>query len=254
MDELLFKGLGSTANKKVPSVRRNRSDNCELAESQSSSRRRWPSYGENDVLVGRGRGCTSHSGNKRYLDIVESYMISYTRAKGREEQRHIKMSILDAVRGAGGRFLKPVKGSKEHSWEELSLTAVLDKIAQVRTSKSPCSRISYMCTHPMPTSTIYCSRFATKSGKGRVLRNWSQNQFLAKCMLLQIPLRCGQIPFCRRKTSNEVSMICVRHHYTYLGSLPLRVLTLPCSFLVMQYPWHLVLQSTSQDCPTTISG
>jgi hypothetical protein len=117
-------------NNKAPTVRRNRAE--PPSESESATRRRWASYGENDVLVGRGRGCTSHSGNKRYLDIVESYRIPYTRAKGREEQRHIKMSILEEVREAGGRFLKPVKGSKQHAWEELSLTSVLDKIAQVR--------------------------------------------------------------------------------------------------------------------------
>ena len=43
----------------------------------------------------------------------------------------VKLSIIDAVKENGGRFLQPVAGSNEQEWYEADLQVVLDKIAQV---------------------------------------------------------------------------------------------------------------------------
>jgi len=83
-----------------------------------------------DVLLGRGRGCTGSEGNQRYLGIVEQFAPLYLKASNRKAQYRVKLSIIDAVKENGGRFLQPVAGSNEQEWQEAELQVVLDKIAQ----------------------------------------------------------------------------------------------------------------------------
>jgi len=84
-----------------------------------------------DVLLGRGRGCTGSEGNQRYLAIVERFAPLYLKASNRKAQYRVKLSIIDAVKENGGRFLQPVAGSDEREWREADLQVVMDKIAQV---------------------------------------------------------------------------------------------------------------------------
>ena len=89
-----------------------------------------------DVLLGRGKGCTSSVGNQRYLALVAEYAAAYTRCKTRKEQANVKMAIIKAVRDYEGHFLQPVPGSNETQWEEAPLETILNKIAQVRRRRS----------------------------------------------------------------------------------------------------------------------
>lgn len=84
---------------------------------------------EADVLLGRGRGCTGHDGNQRYLNIVEQYAPIYCKANSRNKQNAVKQKVIEAVRP--GRFLQPRGGKKDTTWVEAPQKVILDKIGQV---------------------------------------------------------------------------------------------------------------------------
>lgn len=101
----------------------------------SSGGRKATDVHETDVLLGRGRGCTGHEGNQRYLSIVEQFAPMYCKANSRNKQNVVKQKVIDAVKP--GRFLQPRGDSNESCWVEAPSKVILDKIGQVR---YPCSK------------------------------------------------------------------------------------------------------------------
>lgn len=63
------------------------------------------------VVIGRGRAIKQHPGNLRFMDIVRSYLPSYSSAPTKTQKSHIIMKILKEVRsGDDADFIKLVDG------------------------------------------------------------------------------------------------------------------------------------------------
>ena len=101
------------------------------ANARTPMRGRTRTLSKADILLGRGKGCTSSEGNQRYLNLVEQFAPVYVQAGTRKEQSRIKLDIIDAVHDYGGRFMQPCKDSKRE-FEEAPLQVIMDKIGQVR--------------------------------------------------------------------------------------------------------------------------
>ena len=59
-----------------------------------------------DVLLGRGKRATLWDGNKRYKQLIRSYVASYVRAEKNRDKTSITIRIVDHVHMLGGRFVK----------------------------------------------------------------------------------------------------------------------------------------------------
>lgn len=84
--------------------------------------------GENDVLLGRGGATNSHTGNRKFRQIVARHQQEYLKARKRDKVS-IARRIVAIVHSNGGRFLKRTDNAQ--NWVE-----VTEKRAQEKTSQA----------------------------------------------------------------------------------------------------------------------
>lgn len=59
-----------------------------------------------DVLLGKGRPCQEHHGNKYLHDIIARYYDEYNSATKRETKSKVADCVIDVIKACPGRFLK----------------------------------------------------------------------------------------------------------------------------------------------------
>ncbi len=92
--------------------------------------------GTTDVVCGRDKVAHTHSGNKYFRHIIQSYRDRYQRAKRREEKSRITAEIISIVESRGGRFLKLGEGNG--NWVEVDAASVHEKVSHaLRSAKDP---------------------------------------------------------------------------------------------------------------------
>jgi len=89
--------------------------------------------GKNDVIIGRGKKCHGHVGNKRLKHIVLSHLDEYSRMSLQKEKSHILRSIINQIRNNRhprfGGFVK--QDQKTKRWFDVG-----DNLAREKISKS----------------------------------------------------------------------------------------------------------------------
>ena len=84
---------------------------------------------ENDIILGRHKIATHHTGNLRLIAITNSYMEEYKQStddKTRKSQ--ILAAIFDQIEQTKGRFLK--LDPKEKRWREVTKSVARERISQ----------------------------------------------------------------------------------------------------------------------------
>ena len=89
-----------------------------------------------DVLLGRGKTASSHTGNLRLFHIVDMNRSKYEKL-GRYQKHRFSGMIVHLVNQSGGRFLKKVKTTMKNSggkaeqqqWIEVTSDEARDKIS-----------------------------------------------------------------------------------------------------------------------------
>jgi len=84
---------------------------------------------EKDVLIGRGRKYYQHAGNKKFREIVDSEIGTYSNAT-KEHKSRIISDIVAIVRQKNGRFIKP-SSSYKGRWFDVG-----DYLAREKTSQA----------------------------------------------------------------------------------------------------------------------
>lgn len=79
-----------------------------------------------DILFGRGKAVVEHPGNAWFRDLVDKTMLQYE-ACTRMEKASLAEMIVDMVKDAGGRFLKPE--DEGDCWEEADDHTARKKVA-----------------------------------------------------------------------------------------------------------------------------
>ena len=85
--------------------------------------------GEFDVLCTRGKQANSHSGNKYFRAIVESYRTQYANVRSKLERTLIVSEIVDLIRSKGNGFVKPDKNTGV--WTEVGDLVAREKVGQL---------------------------------------------------------------------------------------------------------------------------
>ena len=86
-----------------------------------------------DVLVGRGRPFQEHSGNVRYLEVVDSNMLRYQESKDRASKSAIFRDVIRYIHAEGGRFLQ----CKNGKWVEAPDSAAREKVSHSFRHRTP---------------------------------------------------------------------------------------------------------------------
>lgn len=81
---------------------------------------------ENDVLLGRGGGTNSHSGNVAFRSIVARHQAEYLQAK-KKDKVTIARRIVGLVHDNGGKFLRK---NSDGDWEEVEEKKATEKTSQ----------------------------------------------------------------------------------------------------------------------------
>ena len=84
-----------------------------------------------DILCGQSRSCASHSGNKRFQDILEKYAPKYNSVDSKHDKMALTKEIVQGITNEGGRFLK----FKDGEWQEISTVAARDKVSHALRTK-----------------------------------------------------------------------------------------------------------------------
>ena len=92
----------------------------------SRERALYSSYSERDVLSGRGGLTNRASGNRIYRRIIQHNKPIYRSITQKRRQTLFVLSIVQAIRASGGRFLK----RRGDMWEELSEEEAMEKVKQ----------------------------------------------------------------------------------------------------------------------------
>lgn len=92
------------------------------------------SYGENDVLSGRGGGTNVHPGNRRFRDLINLHRRAYLKAR-KNDKPTISRAIVRSIRDINGKFLK--KDDKSGLWFEIGDDAAREKTSQALRQRAP---------------------------------------------------------------------------------------------------------------------
>jgi hypothetical protein len=92
-----------------------------------------PSRG--DVLFGRGRPFQDHPGNLRLNFILESKLPEYNSTK-KMHKRKLASEIVEMIKSAGGRFLRPVGAMWEEVDDEIANEKVLHTFRSIRSTSN----------------------------------------------------------------------------------------------------------------------
>lgn len=91
-------------------------------------------YGENDVLSGRGGGTNVHPGNRNFRDLINLHRRAYLKAR-KNDKPAISRAIVRAIRESNGKFLK--KDEKSGLWYEIGDDAAREKTSQALRQRAP---------------------------------------------------------------------------------------------------------------------
>ena len=91
---------------------------------------------ENDVLFGRNKNAHSHTGNKRFRQLIQELRQEYQDAHFRQEKSIITLKIIDIICTIrGGRFLKY---DANEGWQCVSETDRYEKVSHaLRSARAP---------------------------------------------------------------------------------------------------------------------
>lgn len=92
------------------------------------------SYGENDVLSGRGGGTNVHPGNRNFRDLINLHRRAYLKAR-KNDKPAISRAIVRAIRESNGKFLK--KDERSGLWFEIGDDAAREKTSQALRQRAP---------------------------------------------------------------------------------------------------------------------
>lgn len=88
---------------------------------------------DDHVLVGRGKVCYRHSGNKQLSEIVQSFMTEYAAAESTKKSKsQMIKKIVDIVRGKGADFVK--YDINKASWYKVDERTAREKVSQSESS------------------------------------------------------------------------------------------------------------------------
>lgn len=94
------------------STTQNNNSNGSTTQNVTSKDIKWLSGsftpGETDVIVGRGKVCYMHSGNKRLAQIVQSTLVAYSSSESKKRKSELIKGIMANVRESSpdGGFVK----------------------------------------------------------------------------------------------------------------------------------------------------
>lgn len=91
------------------------------------------SFGENDVLCGKGRSSICHPGNQRFRQLIEANAGEYHRATKQQKQR-LAQQLVDLITSTGGRFL--LKDVETALWYDIGSARSFEKTAQALREKA----------------------------------------------------------------------------------------------------------------------
>merc|ERR1712166_1166867 len=92
-----------------------------------------------DILCGQSRLCASHTGNKRFQTVLDTYATRYDSATSKQEKMIMTKEIVACIHNSNGRFLKYRNSSNNKDiggiWEEISNVAARDKVSHALRTK-----------------------------------------------------------------------------------------------------------------------
>lgn len=91
-------------------------------------------YGDNDVLSGRGGGTNVHPGNRNFRDLINLHRRAYLKAR-KNDKPAISRAIVRSIRESNGKFLK--KDEKAGLWFEIGDDAAREKTSQALRQRAP---------------------------------------------------------------------------------------------------------------------
>ena len=91
-------------------------------------------FGETDVLSGRGGGTNVHPGNRIFRDLINQNRRAYLKAR-KNDKPAISRAIVRSIRESNGRFLK--KCEKSGMWLEIGDDAAREKTSQALRQRAP---------------------------------------------------------------------------------------------------------------------
>lgn len=106
-----------------PVEQRQTSDN---ERSMTPTRGEIVSFGDDDVLCGRGAPNIHHPGNRYFRSLVKARQEEYGQLR-RPEKTAVVASILNAIERRGGRFLRQLSSGE---WEEVHNAIAYEKVCQ----------------------------------------------------------------------------------------------------------------------------
>jgi hypothetical protein len=92
------------------------------------------SFGEHDVLSGRGGGTNVHPGNRYFRDLINLHRRAYLKAR-KNDKPCISRAIVRTIREKGGNFLK--RCEKTDLWFEIGDDGAREKTSQALRQKAP---------------------------------------------------------------------------------------------------------------------
>jgi hypothetical protein len=94
---------------------------------------------ELDILCGQSRICASHTGNKRFQTVLDTYATRYDNATSKQEKMIMTKEVVACIHNSNGRFLKYKNNSNNEDgdgiWEEISNVAARDKVSHALRTK-----------------------------------------------------------------------------------------------------------------------
>jgi hypothetical protein len=78
-----------------------------------------------DVICGRDKFAQTYIGNRRFLDIIQSFREEYTSVSKRENKTLIIATIISIISSNGGRFLK----LEDSQWVEIDAAARHERVS-----------------------------------------------------------------------------------------------------------------------------
>lgn len=76
---------------------------------------------DDDVLLGRGRCCNDHPGNRKFRQLIQMCKPKYQRLERATDKKKLRKAIVRFIQRMGGRFLKLERqgGDHDHPSHEL---------------------------------------------------------------------------------------------------------------------------------------
>ena len=84
-----------------------------------------------DILCGQSRICASHTGNRRFQVVLDTYAERYDAVTSKQEKMNLTKEIVGCIHASNGRFLKYKNGS----WTEISNVLARDKVSHALRTK-----------------------------------------------------------------------------------------------------------------------